>query len=305
MLILITSLLIFAAVTAAAYAFYVESTTAKSPVSVRLRAIRDMRASTSTVTFERPPFLVKLLADLGGFMPAAEGRDALRTGLVRAGYRGQEAVLIFLGAKLLFAAALPLGWLLMGYLTAKPVGNTFVFAVVSGILGFYLPTFFIAWRQHQRHDAVLSGLPDALDLMVTCVEAGLGISAALQRVALELRLASPELSTELALVNQEMQTGISRTDALRNLADRTGVEDVYALVAMLIQTDRLGTSIAQALRTHAQSMRTRRRQRAEELARKASVKLAFPLVLLIFPALMLVLLGPALVELMRVLFASV
>ena len=305
MLILITSLLIFAAVSLAAYAYYVESTTAKSPVSIRLRAIREMRMSTDVSYGERPPLLMKLLAQLGGFIPASDGRDALRTGLVRAGYRRPEAVLIFLGSKILLAAALPLTWLMVGYATARPAGNVFILAVILGFIGFYTPTLFLAIRQRQRHDAVLTALPDALDLMVTCVEAGLGIAAALQRVASEMRLASPELSGELTLVNQEMQTGISRTDALRNLAERTGVEDVYSLVAMLIQTDRLGTSVAAALRAHAESMRTRRRQRAEQLARKASVKLAFPLVLLIFPALMLVLLGPALVELMRVLFASV
>jgi len=125
-----------------------------------------------------------------------------------------------------------------------------------------------------------------------------------QRVAAEMRIASPVLAGELALVNQEMQTGLSRTDALRNLAERTGVEDIYSLVAMLIQTDRLGTSVGQALRAHADSMRTKRRQRAEQLARKATVKLAFPLVLMIFPALLLVLLGPAAIQLMRALTAS-
>src|SRR5207249_12052531 len=112
----------------------------------------------------------------------------------------------------------------------------------------------------------------AVDLMVVCVEAGPGMAAALQRVATEIRLSSRTLSEELALVHQEIQTGVSRMEALRNLAQRTGVDDVYALVAMLIQTDRLGTSVAQALRAHAESMRTRRRQRAEQLARKASIK---------------------------------
>ena len=180
----------------------------------------------------------------------------------------------------------------------------FGLALVLAVLGFYLPTLFIGMRQSRRHDAVLGALPDALDLMVICVEAGLGVAAALQRVAVEMRLASPELAAELALVNQEMQTGMSRTDALRNLAERTGVDEIYSLVAMLIQTDRLGTSVAQALRSHADSMRVRRRQRAEQLARKASVKLAFPLVLLIFPALMLVLLGPAVVQLLTALAAS-
>jgi tight adherence protein C len=160
---------------------------------------------------------------------------------------------------------------------------------------------FIAFKQNQRHAEILSSLPDALDLMVVCVEAGLGLGAALQRVGVEIRLASRQLSDELALVNQEMQTGIARSDALRNLAERTGVEDVYSLVAMLSQTDKLGTSVAKSLRAHAESMRTRRRQRAEQMARKASIKLAFPLVFLIFPALLLIILGPAGIQLMKAL----
>jgi tight adherence protein C len=159
-------------------------------------------------------------------------------------------------------------------------------------------------RQKQRYEAVLAALPDALDLMVICVEAGLGVAAALQRVAVEMRIASPALSNELGLVNQQMQTGMSRSDALRNLAERTGVEEIYSLVAMLIQTDRLGTSVAQALRSHADSMRTKRRQRAELLARQASVKLAFPLVFLILPALLVVLLGPAVIQLLKVLLTA-
>src|SRR5262249_48719057 len=132
----------------------------------------------------------------------------------------------------------------------------------------------------------------------------LGMAAALQRVGVEIRLASRALSDELALVNQEMQTGVSRTDALRNLAERTGVEDIYSLVAMLIQTDRLGTSVAQSLRAHAESMRTRRRQRAEQQARKASIKLAFPLVFMIFPALLVIILGPAGIQLLKALSAD-
>src|SRR5205085_6909183 len=145
---------------------------------------------------------------------------------------------------------------------------------------------YIGWRQKDRYYQIVSTLPDALDLMVVCVEAGLGMTAALQRVSTELRVASRAIAEEFGLVHQQMQTGVSRTDALRNLAQRTGVEDVYALVAMLIQTDRLGTSVANALRAHADSMRVKRRQRAEQLARKAAVKLAFPLVFLVLPALL-------------------
>lgn len=302
---IVASLLIFAAISAASYAIYLHVSTEKSPVAVRLRELRTQYAHTGGMTFgERPPLILKLLADIGGFMPATEGRNALRTGLIRAGYRRPDAVMVFLGTKLLLAALLPVVWLAIGWITARPFGNVFTWSVILAIAGFYIPTLFIAIKQQQRHDDVLASLPDALDLMVVCVEAGLGVAAALQRVAVEMHLSSPQLSDELALVNQQMQTGVSRTDALRNLAERTGVDDIFSLVAMLIQTDRLGTSVAQSLRAHAESMRTRRRQRAEQLARKASIKLAFPLVFLILPALLVVILGPAGIQLVRALVAG-
>jgi tight adherence protein C len=304
MFLLIASVLIFAAVSLGAYAAYLDSATTRNPVAVRLRELRALRTGGAVSYGDRPPLLLKLLAQFGGFMPAQDGRDALRTGLVRAGYRRPEAVLVFLGSKLILAALLPVVWVVVAYATARPASSIFGFGILACIVGFYLPTLYIGLRQNQRHDAVLTALPDALDLMVVCVEAGLGVAAALQRVATEMRLPSPTLAAELALVNQEMQTGMSRTDALRNLAERTGVQEIYSLVAMLIQTDRLGTSVAQALRSHADSMRTKRRQRAEELARKATVKLAFPLVLLIFPALFVVLLAPAVIQLLRALAGS-
>ncbi len=299
MFLLLVSVLIFAAISLGAYSVYVDSTTTKSPVAMRLRELRALRTGSAVAYGDRPPLLLTMIAQLGGFLPAQDGRSALRTGLIRAGYRRPEAVLVFLGFKLILAAALPLAWITFAYATGQPAARLMFVAIVAGVVGFYLPTMLVAIKQGQRHDDVLTALPDALDLMVICVEAGLGVAAALQRVAVEMRLASPQLSAELALVNQEMQTGMSRTDALRNLAERTGVEEIYSLVAMLIQTDRLGTSVAQALRSHAESMRTKRRQRAEQMARKATVKLAFPLVLLIFPALLVVLLGPAIISLLK------
>lgn len=305
MLIVAFSLLLFASVTVAIYAVWGQVTTDSNPVASRLRQLRAMQANVRGGTqVDRPPALIEMIARLGGFLPAREGRDALRTGLVRAGFRRPEAVMVFLGTKVVCAIALPLLWIAFGYLTARPIGNVVSWTLVWGLIGFYLPTLYMAVRQRRRHDDIQSALPDALDLMVICVEAGLGIAAALQRVAGEIRIASRELSTELSLVHQEMQTGVSRADALRNLAHRTGVEEVYLLVAMLIQTDRLGTSIAHTLRAHAESMRVRRRQRAEQMARKASVKLAFPLVFLILPALLVVILGPAAIQLMKALTAE-
>jgi len=305
MLLILMSALIFAAVSMAAFAFYTTSVTERNPVVLRLRELRMLHGNTTSPAYgRRPGALVKLIAQLGGFLPAADGADAMRTGLVRAGFRRADAPLIFMGSKVLTAVALPLIWMAFGYATARSVGNVMLFSVLMAFVGFYLPTIYIAMRQRARHAEILSSLPDGLDLMVVCVEAGLGLGAALQRVGVEIRLGSPELSEELSLVNQEMQTGIARTDALRNLAERTGVDDVYSLVAMLIQTDRLGTSVAQSLRAHAESMRTRRRQRAEQMARKASIKLAFPLVFLIFPALLVIILGPAGIQLLKALSAG-
>jgi len=305
MLLILMSVLIFAAVSMAAFAFYTTTVTERNPVALRLRELRMMHGNTASVSYgRRPGTFLKLIAQLGGFLPAKDGADALRTGLVRAGFRRADAPLIFMGSKVLTAVALPIIWMAFGYATARSVGNVMLFSVLMAFVGFYLPTIYIAMKQRQRHGEILSALPDSLDLMVVCVEAGLGLGAALQRVGVEIKLGSPQLSEELALVNQEMQTGVARVDALRNLAERTGVDDIYSLVAMLIQTDRLGTSVAQSLRAHAESMRTRRRQRAEQMARKASIKLAFPLVFMIFPALLVIILGPAGIQLLKALSAD-
>lgn len=302
-IILLFSLLLFLSVTAAAYAVWGQVNADANPLQVRLRQLRMTHGGQREV-IERPPFLIGLIAKLSGFMPAAEGRDALRTGLVRAGHRRADAVAVFLGSKVLCAVAAPVCWVAYAYLASKPLPNTVAWMVVWAAVGFYLPTLYIAYRQRQRHYSIQASLPDALDLMVICVEAGLGIGAALYRVAGEIRIASRELAEELIIVHQEMQTGIARADALRNLAHRTGVEEIYMLSAMLIQTDRLGTSVAYTLRAHAESMRVRRRQRAEQQARKAGIKLAFPLVFLILPALLVVILGPAAIQLMKALTAE-
>jgi tight adherence protein C len=305
MFLIVFSVLIATAVSVAAYATWLQTSSEKNPMTVRLRQLRMMHPTTARVGYgERPPILLDLIARIGGFLPAREGRDALRTGLVRAGYRHPLAVTTFLGSKVICAVLLPTLWIVYATTTGKPLGNALFFMMLWAAIGFYLPTLFIGWRQRNRVQDVISALPDALDLMVVCVEAGLGIAAAIQRVSSEMQLTSRVLSEEFALVNQQLQAGVSRADALRNLAARTGAEDIYSLVAMLIQTDRLGTSVANALRAHADSMRVKRRQRAEQLARKAAVKMAFPLVFLVLPALLIIILGPAAVQLMKALGAE-
>jgi tight adherence protein C len=169
----------------------------------------------------------------------------------------------------------------------------------AAAVGYLLPELWLMWRVQSRQHRLRVGLPDALDMLVICVEAGLGLDQALLRVAQELRISHPELSEELQLVNMEMRVGKTRLDALRELARRTGVEDIKALVAMLIQTERFGTSIAQSLRVHSDELRIKRRQRAEEMSAKTTVKMVPALVFFIFPALMVVILGPAAITLMR------
>jgi tight adherence protein C len=157
----------------------------------------------------------------------------------------------------------------------------------------------LTWRIRGRQHRLRLALPDGLDLLVICVEAGLGLDQALARVSQELRFAHPDLTEELQVVNLEMRVGKTRLEALRELSQRTGLDDIKALVAMLIQTDRFGTSVAQALRVHSDELRMKRRQRAEEMAAKTTVKMVPVLVFFIFPALMVVILGPAVIAIMR------
>jgi tight adherence protein C len=251
-----------------------------------------------------PNFIVEALAALGGFLPTGESTESLRSGLERAGIRAPRAEVVFLGTKVALAATLGLGWIAVNYALAHPIGSTVLQGGIAGVIGFYLPTMWLYMRGENRKSQIQTALPDALDLLVVCMEAGLGLNAGLERVGQEVSIASPALSDELLLSNQEIRTGLARSDALRRFARRTGVDDVYGLTAMLIQADKLGTSIAQSLRAHAESMRTKRRQRAEQSARKAGIKLAFPLVFMIFPALLIVILGPAVIQLAQAISAQ-
>jgi tight adherence protein C len=177
--------------------------------------------------------------------------------------------------------------------------------LIAAAIGYYLPNAILAHMVERRQRTILESFPDALDLLTVCVEAGLGLDAALLRVATEMEVTSPVLSEELHLVNLELRAGSSKEKALRNLSLRTGVEDVDTLVAMLIQAERFGTSVADSLRVHSDALRTKRRLRAEEAAAKIPIKLLFPLIFCIFPSMMLVLLGPAFIRILRVFFPLV
>jgi len=174
--------------------------------------------------------------------------------------------------------------------------------VLAALIGFYLPVLWLRIRIARRKEEILRGFPDALDLLVVCVEAGVGLDAAINRVGEEMRLSNKVLSEEFRLLSLELRAGKLRRDALRNFALRTDLEDVSSFVTLLIQTDRFGTSVAQAVRVQSDFMRNRRHQRAEEMAAKLPVKLVFPLILFIFPSLFVVILGPAVIRIFRVLF---
>jgi tight adherence protein C len=215
--------------------------------------------------------------------------------MLRAGYRSDSAMMAMHGIKIL----MPVAFVVLVFTTGMYRLNVVFVPLLAAVVGYLLPELWLMWRVQARQHRLRLGLPDALDMLVICVEAGLGLDQAIMRVAQELSITHPQLSEELQLVNMEMRVGKTRLEAMRELARRTGVEDIKALVAMLIQTERFGTSIAQSLRVHSDDLRMKRRQRAEEMSAKTTVKMVPPLVFFIFPALMVVILGPAVITLMR------
>jgi tight adherence protein C len=241
----------------------------------------------------------------GPLMPRTEGEaSALRNKLANAGFRSESAVSVYLGLRFacfLFFTALSLAIFLPKYgltLTAlKPI------AAFVGV-GFYLPAVILWYLRKKRQEEIFLSLPDALDLLVVCVESGLGLDAAMRKVCDEMRGHAKVICEELSLANFQLQMGRPRREVLHDLGVRTGVDDVRSLAAILIQADRFGSSIAQALRVQSDSMRTRRKQLAEEKAAKTAVQLIFPLVLFIFPGIFVVLVGPAAISIMNVMMKN-
>ena len=234
--------------------------------------------------------------------PDEDELSRVRERLVQAGLRSPQAVPVFLATKVLLPLLLVGVVLWFNATQADPVEFLSAWAVGVAIVGFLAPNLWLRKRIQSRQADIDRGLPDALDLMVTCVEAGLGLDAAVQRVALEIGLARPVLAEELTLTFLEVKAGVKRTDAFRRLADRTGVQDLKTLAATLNQTDIFGTSVSRALRVQAEGMRIRRMQRAEERAAVLSVKMTMPLVLCFVPALFVVLAGPAWVNIVTQFF---
>ncbi|MGH7229993.1 MAG: type II secretion system F family protein [Nitrospiraceae bacterium] len=250
----------------------------------------------------------ELVESLGKAVKPSNEADVLsiRQSLITAGYRHPRAPILFLGAKLVAAIFFLLAMALVPTKTLGFPSYTLLimYYVLAAFLGYYLPDYWLRWTIGSRKQRILHALPDALDLMVVCVEAGLGLDQAINRVGDEIKFAHRDLSDEFNLLALELRTGVTRSDALRNLSRRIDLEEFKSLVALLIQTDRFGTSIGQALRVHSDAMKVSRRMKAEELAAKLPVKLLFPLLFFIFPNMFIVVLGPAAIRVIRTLLPA-
>lgn len=269
----------------------------------RVGGAADAIVESETVSVKPRDVVVRVFEQIGEQIPLSPGdQTATRRDLVMAGYRSDGAIKIFYGIKVIFCIVMfAFALTLHRHVTDNPVLRV-VFLVAGTGLGYYAPTMYLEKLVKKRHIKLRLSLPDALDMMVVSVEAGLGLDQALQYVSREIEETHPELSDELSLVGLEMRAGKRRSEALRNLAERTGEPELRKLVAILIQTDRFGTSMGESLRTHSDFMRLRRKQEAEERAAKVGVKLVFPIFLFILPSMMIVAAGPAILKLFEDLF---
>jgi len=290
--VLLLTIIVFVTVVAVVFAFGAAVVTPSSVLGARLRALGTQAAQVR----EKPAMKVKerieqALDPLSKALPLSPS-DVSRTRqwLIQAGLRESRHVTYFFGARLILAVIALVTVIAISGFTSPPL------LVCVPALGFFIPRFFLKRMIRDRQQSIRLALPDALDLTVICVEAGLALDQALLRVGKDLHHAHPDLSDEFHLVNLEMRAGKPRAEALRNLVDRTGVDDIRSLVGTLIQTDRFGTSVAQALRVHSDSLRTARRQRAEEQAAKTTIKMVPPLVMFILVPFLFVTVGPALIQ---------
>lgn len=294
-MILALTILIFVTIVVVVFAFGAATMAPSSVLGSRLREIGWQRPKSE----EKPAIRERIqqaLDPISRALPVSPTDvSETRAWLIQAGYRDARHVSFYFGLRALFAG--------LGFAAVVLLAGFDSPLLLVGIpaLGFFIPRFFLKRALKERQRRIRLGLPDALDLTVICVEAGLALDQALMRVGEDLKYAHPELSAEFHLFNLETRAGKPRVEALRNLAARTGVEDIRGLVGTLIQTDRFGTSVAQALRVHSDSLRTERRQRAEEQAAKTTVKMIIPLVLFVLPSLIFVTVGPAVIQLMRLL----
>jgi tight adherence protein C len=294
---LVLAIVLFLTIALAVFAFGAAAYAPSSVLGSRLRSLSWQKTQKE----EKPAFkdrLEQALDPLSKALPLSPSEvSRTRAWLIQAGYRDSRHLTIYVGSRV--------GMAILGLAVVLAIGNSSLFLLVGvPAFGFFLPRFVLKRLIKKRQRLITLGLPDALDLTVICVEAGLALDQAMMRVGEDLRHAHPELSDEFHLINLEMRAGKPRSEALRNLWERTGVNDIRALVATLVQTDRFGTSVAQALRVHSDSLRTERRQRAEEQAAKTTIKMVIPLALFIMPSILIVSIGPALIQLYRSLIAG-
>jgi tight adherence protein C len=289
------AIVLFLTIALVVFSFGAAAYAPSSVLGTRLRALGWQRAQPQ----EKPAFrdrLEQALDPLSKALPLSPDEvSRTRAWLIQAGYRDARHLTFYVGSRVFMG--------LVGFVVAGTIThfNSLTLLVSVTALGFFLPRFVLKRLMRNRQRRITLGLADALDLTVICVEAGLALDQAMMRVGADLHHAHPDLSDEFHLVNLEMRAGKPRAEALRNLASRTGVDDIRALVGTLIQTDRFGTSVAQALRVHSDSLRTERRQRAEEQAAKTTIKMVVPLVLFVLPSIIFVTLGPAIIQLVRTL----
>jgi tight adherence protein C len=287
--------LIFISVAVAAGYLTLDVMARRAPARQRLRGTGEGTGLLETSLPLSDAALDPRLARATRFLPKSpKEMTRLRKRLARAGYHGAMAPVYYTIAELALPAAL---FLLMIYLLGPRQG--LILGGLLALLGYMIPGFWLGRQIVKRRKQIANGLPDALDLLIVCVEAGMGLDQAIAKAADELAVSHPPLAEELNIITTEIRAGKPRIEAFRNFAERTKVDDVRQLVSMLVQTDRFGTSIAQALRTQADVSRTKRRQRAEERAAKIGVKLVFPLVFFLFPAMYVVTLGPAIIRFVR------
>ncbi len=312
---LLTKLAIFGGVAIGAWLLLEMLSTGKPRAEARLDDLRDPsrrrgELNVSRGVTKRSDGMARLLEKASPRMArplqpkSAEDVGKLRAKLNYAGFRSESAPSIFLGFK---TVCLGLGFLAGGgtmWFTKGPTTEALMYTIAVAGVAFYLPDVIVYFFKKSRQDNIFFGLPDALDLMVVCVEAGLGLDQAMRKVSDEMKKSYAVIAEEFGLCNLQLQMGRARNEVLHELGARTGVDDLKALSAILIQADKFGSSVAQALRVQSDSMRTRRRQMAEEKAAKTAVKLIFPLVLFIFPAIFIVLVGPAAITMINEMFPA-
>jgi tight adherence protein C len=272
---------------------------AADPVRRRLAAVAPQALATGSWALRIRDIFEPLARHI---LPRSRSeRGTIERQLAYAGFRSPSALSVFYAIKTCLALLLPLAWLVASAFVASITSQQIAFyALLAGFTGLVLPNFVLNRVVERRQKTLRDGFPDALDMLVVCVESGLGLSAAIQRVADELEVSHPQLASELAQVNAETRAGVEREIALRNLAERTGLDDIRGLVGLLVQTLRFGTGIADSLRVYSEEFRDKRMQLAEEQAAKIGTKLIFPLVLCMFPGFFVVAIGPAILRLIDV-----